>query len=218
MTLPEIGSLLRRNAAAVLAVLVVAAAAGHLVRSRPPTFAENATLVFAVYGPQGQYPALGNSSAAPLIVTADTVSRAMDSPARRARIRAAGASRARMSLVNLHNKDYPDFAYPEAALAVSARRPARVRAAFAAAVRMTEGLLTARQASVPGRDRVYAHVVSASGVTRRAGSHVRVYGGLVLLTVVAVFMTASALDRRRGARAGARRARHPRRRLARARA
>jgi hypothetical protein len=214
MSLLEIAALMRRHFLAVMVVFVLAAAVLYDFKTSPRLYQESATVVFIApssLANPNPYSSFGGS----LITAGEVMIRLLMSPQGQQRVREAGGTADfNVALVNLYNQEYPDFGDPYAILSAAADNPAAAHATFVVVARQLLGILASRQAryGVAPHSRVTAHLVGDSGPVVQQGSSKRAYAGVFLLTIVAAFMVAISLDRRRGRRGGARRARqgdHP---------
>ncbi|HEV3294055.1 MAG TPA: hypothetical protein VG123_34165 [Streptosporangiaceae bacterium] len=200
MTFRALSSPLWRARAAAAAVLVIAAGVGYAIHASPPTYTESATVIFAAphyLNTPRKYELYAPS----LIASGATITQLMETPGARRAIRAAaGAGEYQIALVNLYNQDYPDYANPIATLTASATDPAVAHRTFLAAARLLVRLLAQGQAQNgvrPGR-RIYAQVTGDTGTMSQAGSAKRVYGGLLLLALVAAGLARGLVLRRAG--------------------
>ena len=127
--------------------------------------------------------------------------RAMMSPETQRRVRDDGGTAAySVELVNGYNQDYPDYSLPDATVTTQSADPESAHTTYVAVAQQLRQLLTSMQehAGVPPRNRIYAYIAAETGPLVQVGSPKRVYAGLILLTLVAIFMVAVFLDRRRG--------------------
>jgi hypothetical protein len=205
MTLYEIAALLSRHIVAVAAVLLLAAGAGYSMVTAPPVYSESGSLVFATSGKPAQ-PAsapYGDSSALigqSLITTETTAAVAVSSSQASARVRAAGGTAEfAVTPFNTYSLQYPDYARPIATLAARSPRPDATHRTFWLVFRLVQQRLAASEtrAGTPAKNRIKVYLVADTGPELVSGSRARTIGGLGALTVVATFVLASALDRRR---------------------
>jgi hypothetical protein len=203
MTFHEIAALLRRHIFAVLAVLLIAGAAGYRIEARPPVYSENGNVVFTVTrhladlrSSPSQSALLGQS----LIAVEGTVADALSPPMAAATVQTvAGTAQYTLALFNSYNLEYPDYSLPSAVLTVTAGSPSLTRRAFHLVFSLIAHRLTALQARalVPMASRIRVYTAASSGPVRQSGSRLRVMAAMAVLTTVAVFVVAGSLDRRR---------------------
>jgi hypothetical protein len=178
----------RHRTAAIVAVLVFAVGVGHDIKDTPSTYLESATVIFSM--PKSLAAPDAYSSLAPsLIASGAVISQIMMSPQSQRRIRAAGGTAAYdLALINLFNGDYPEYSNPAAMLTSDSPNSAIAHRTFMVAAGLLGHLLAARQAQagVSPRNRISAQIIGDTGPILQAGSPKRVFGGLALLTVVAV--------------------------------
>lgn len=201
MNLPEIFALLRRQWPAVAVLLVVAMGVLVNFKRAPQTYVDSGTIVFT--GPTSiANPNPYNSFNSDLIITGFTLTDVLMSDESRREIAAEGGSGATytVGLVNSYNLEYPNYSDPYATLLVTSSDVSAARRTFELVAARLQMLLANDQEKVPVHDRIEAQVVGETGALVTAGSSKRVYAGWLLLTLVAVIMTASAVDRRRGGR------------------
>jgi len=196
MTVRKIAALMRRHLVAVIVVLTIAAGVTYSIVSTPPTYSETATVIFSA-GPSLADSRASASFMIPLIATEVMMSQTMMSSPTQNQVRAVGGT-ASFELVpyNLYSLQYPDYGEPITMLTVTSPSPAAIQRTFGAVLGLLGRRLAAMQAQVPPRNRIQDSLVGDSGIAAQPGSSMRVLGGLVLLTVIAVFMVANFLDRR----------------------
>ena len=188
-------ALMRRHLLAVIVMLILAAGVAYDIKSTPPTYSESASVAFTVTKFLA-WPNLPATIRKPLIATEVMMTQAlMTRPARQQVSAAGGTARLDISPFNLQ---FPDYAEPIATVTAAGPSKAGVQRTFTVAVRLLQERLAAlqAQAGVSPRDRIRASLVADTGPLAQPGSPARVFAGLVLLTVVAVFMVTSFLDRR----------------------
>jgi hypothetical protein len=124
-----------------------------------------------------------------LIASGEVMVQILMSPSAQSQIGAAGRGvRVSLALVNLYNEEYPNYGVPLATLTAASPVAADAHRAFAVAERVLGVVLAARQeqAGVPPRDRISAQILGDSGPIIQTGSRARVFGGLAVLTAIAV--------------------------------
>jgi hypothetical protein len=202
MAFLEIVALLRRHIVAVLVVLAVAGAAEYQLRATPPVYVEGGSVVFyttkhisGVDRPPFRAYLLSQS----LIATETTMAGALSPSAAAVGIRTtAGTAQYRLAPFNSHNLQYPYYSLPSATLTVTSQAPAATHLAFLDVFSSIAHKLAAAQsrAAVPAASRIRVYLTADTGTLRQAGSRIRVFGGVAVLTVLVVFMVAGFLDRR----------------------
>jgi uncharacterized protein involved in exopolysaccharide biosynthesis len=200
MSLAEIAALLRRRKVIVVVVLVLAVGILLVIKKTPQTYQESATVVFT--GPRSvAFPNPYSHFSGDLISTGYLAMLRLNSLESAQKIRADGGSaQYSVKLVNLYNLQYPAYDVPYATLASWSQDPAAAQRTFAVVERHLNAVLVSFQANIAPENRIISRVVGDSGAVAIAGSSKRVYGGMLLLTMVLTFMAASALDRQREGR------------------
>jgi hypothetical protein len=113
-------------------------------------------------------------------------------------VRAAGGRASyQFAPLNLYSMQYPDYNEPAATLTTASQDPGDVQRTFSVVLQVLGRQLATLQARVPAASRVHVYLVGDSGLAPQPGSSARVYGGLALLTIVAVFSVVNFFDRRR---------------------
>ena len=192
MSLLDIAALMRRHAAALMIVLVLAAALGYELKHAKPMYNDSSTVVFRTSAnPFGT----GNG----FLVTADLTARSMMSPQSEQLVRQAGGTvNYQVSLVNLYNIEYPEYSVPYATISVTAPDPADAERTYSAAMQVLTKELKARQAGdgINPVNQIGVHVMSATtGSVPLSGYPKRTFGALAVLTIIAAFLIAAFLDR-----------------------
>src|SRR5579862_9095548 len=158
MSLLDIAALMRRHAVAVMIVLVLAAALGYEIKHAKPMYNDSSTVAFRTSGsPFG----VGNG----FLVTADLMVRSMMSPQSEQLVRQAGGTVAyQVSLVNLYNIEFPEYAVPYATVSVTAPDPADAERTFAATMEVLAEELKTRQAGdgISPAAQIGVHVIAGT--------------------------------------------------------
>jgi hypothetical protein len=200
MSLQGIVALLRRHILAVMAVLVLASGAGYDLKGSAPTYSESATVVFTVkavlFRAFDHYSTFRNS----LIATEVMMAQDLSSHDAEAQIRAmGGTAQFQLAPFNVYDMQYPDYAEPFGTLTAASTSPANVQRTMALALKYLASRLATVQAQAgvhPG-NQIHIYLTGKVPPTKQPGSRTRVFAGLALLTVVAVFIVSNFLDRRR---------------------
>lgn len=209
MSFREIIALLRRHVFAVAAILLLAAAAGYQIQSRPPVYADNGSVVFTVTNRLADHessPALSALLSRSLIAAEAAMAEALSPPVTSGTLRtAAGMANYTITPFNSYDLEYPYYSLPSATLAVTAASPAAAQTAFGSVYHQIAAQLADLQVRtrVPRANRITAYTAANTGPVRQTGSRLRVAAGLAVLTALAIFVVAGSLDRHR--RPGARR-------------
>lgn len=172
----------------VVATLLLAAGAAYDIKISPPMYLESATVEFSLPKTQNA-PNAYYMFAPSLIASGETTVQILMSPSAQRQIGATGhGASVSLALVNLYNEEYPYFGVPLATLTAASPVPADAHRTFVVAARVLHSLLAAQQkrAGVPPRKRISAQILGDSGPVIQKGSHARVFGGLALLTAIAV--------------------------------
>jgi hypothetical protein len=172
----------------VIATLLLAAGAAYDIEISQPRYLETATVELSL--PKTQNAPNSYYMLAPsLIASGEVMVQILMSPPAQRQIGAdARGSSVSLALVNLYNEDYPDYGVPLATLTAASPVAADAHRTFEVAARLFGHLLAARQKQmgVPPRERISAQILGDSGPVVQTGSHARVFGGLALLTAIAV--------------------------------
>ncbi|MGH3219371.1 MAG: hypothetical protein ACRDPY_11790 [Streptosporangiaceae bacterium] len=172
----------------MVATLLVAAGAAYDIRISPPMYLESATVELSLPKAENA-PNDYDMHAYSLITSSEVMVQTLMSPSVQSQISAANPSATvNIALVNLYNEEYPNYGYPLATLTAASPGAADAHRAFVAAARVLGLLLAARQEQlgVAPSDRITAQILGDSGPVVQTGSRARVFGGLALLTAVAV--------------------------------
>jgi hypothetical protein len=197
VSLQEIARLLRRHLAAVLAVLVFAGGVAYWLKSSPQPYEDGGTAVFTP-PPSVNFPNPYSSLSASLIQTAGLVAVIVMSPQSQQQIRAAGGTGTyNVELVNKYNLEYPNFSDTDVTVTATGATPATASATFTVVIRQIGNVLASLEsrAAVRRIDHIGVHVIGSTGPLSQQGSSVRVFAGLLFLTIVTVFAVAGFLDR-----------------------
>ena len=197
----DFAALFRRHLAAVLAVLVVAAGLAFAFKTTPATYAEGGTVVFNQPVSQAQ-PNPYLSSGGTLISAGGVIAAYMMGEQGRQQVAGAGGSTAGgtsydVALVNSYNLEYPNYSTPEVTVTASGTDLAAVVHTFNAMMHVLTSYLASQQtaAGAPAVDLITAKLIGGTGPLAQPGSSKRVFGGLLLLTLIAVFSVCVFLDR-----------------------
>jgi hypothetical protein len=209
MNVRGIAAILRRQPLATAAVLVIAASITCGIESAPVTYVQSATVVFTLdhtpadagpTEPGTKSPGLVNPYIEPLITTEVMMTQVMVGPAAQSQVRAAGGTaQLGMTPENLYSLQYPDYAEPSASLTATSTSTAAVRRTFTVAAELLARRLAAlqAQAGVPARDRITTVIIGDTGPVAQPGSRPRLFGGIAVMTIVALVMLPVFLDRHR---------------------
>lgn len=182
---------------AVLGVLVIAMGIAYTIKTTPTTYTEGGTVVFnppvsrAFPNP---YAATGGS----LITTGEVITLFMMGPEGQQQVQAAGGTTSyNVALVNSYNQEYPNYSSPESTVYATGTDLAGVQRTLTAVMQVLTRQLGTRQAAAgaPPVDRITAKLLGNPGPLAQPGSNKRVFGGLLVLTVIAVFTVCVFLDR-----------------------
>ncbi len=219
MNVRNIVAILRRHLLAAAMVLMIGVGVAYDMKATPVTYAQSAVLEFSA-GRSPAEPNLANPIIDPLIATEVMMTQVMAGPAAQSQVRAArGTGRFTIVPENLYSLQYPYYFDPSATLTATSTSAAAARRTFMAAVQVLASRLAAiqQQAGVAQRHRIRMFIIGKTAPVAQPGSRVRVFGGIALLTLVALLMVPVFLERHRGLigrrRARPRRAR-PQRQLA----
>jgi hypothetical protein len=197
VSLPEIAGLLWRHLLAVLAVLIVAAGVAYTFKHTPPTYAETATLVF-VPPHSGAHPNPLEASSGSILESAGTIAVQVMSPQGQQRVRAAGGTaQIDVELVNSYNLEYPDYSNPYLTVTTTSADFPAVHRTFTAVNKVLNDEFMAEevQNDVTPNNQIQIVMAGDTGPLTQTGSSKRTLGGLIILTIVAIFAVAAFFDR-----------------------
>jgi hypothetical protein len=187
-----IAALWRRHLAAVALIFVCAAGLGYYIKHEPAGYADTATVAFT-----WQKGGLFNHEAA-LLVIDELTTRAVMSPAGQQQIRADGGTASyNVALVNLNNEDYPNYSDPYVTVTTTSVDPGATAQTFSAVMNVLQQDLNAlqeRQGAKPDTWIQLRSIAAPTGPIAQTGSLKRSLAGLLLLALIAAFMTAKFLD------------------------
>jgi hypothetical protein len=194
MSPSKVYALLRRHLVAVTVVLAIAAGSAWDIKSNPPVYQESAEVIFAVPGPN-PYSTLNSE----LVPAANLMTRTMQGAGYEQQVRqAGGTAEFNIGLVNLYNEQFPYYDDPYVTVTAQSPGPEDASRTFQIAVRVFRNLVTVRQAQagVQRQDFITTHIVADSGPVAQLGSMKRALAGLVVLTIMVLFLVVNFLDRR----------------------
>ena len=201
VTTRDFAALFRRHLVAVLGVLAVAAGLAFAFKTTPTTYMEGGTVVFNQPVSRAQ-PNPYFSGGGTLIMAGGVVATYMTGDQGHQAVAAAGGSTAGgtdydVSLVNSYNQEYPNYSTPEANATVTGTDLVAVERTYTAMMHVLTNYLADQQASAgaPAVDQITAQMIGNPGPLAEPGSSKRVFGGLLLLTLIAVFAVCVFLDR-----------------------
>ena len=201
VTTRDFAALFRRHLAAVLAVLVVAAGLAFTFKKTPVTYMEGGTVVFNQPASEAQ-PNPYFSGGGTLITAGGVIATYLMGTQGHQAVAAAGGSTAGgtsydVELVNSYNQEYPNYSSPEATATATGTDLVAVERTFTAMMRVLTSYLADQQANAgaPAVDQITAKLIGNPGPLAQPGSSKRVFGGLFLLTLIALFSVCVFLDR-----------------------
>jgi polysaccharide biosynthesis protein PslJ len=193
--LSELAALIRRHFIAVGVVLLIALGIAYVFKQPPHAYEETGTLALT---PASSVPdSFGTNHS--LILTGEVMVKWVAGAQGQERLRQAGVDdRFNVTLLNYANEEDPVYKQPYLIISATADSQMAAHDAFTAGIRIfDDGLVTQQvNARVAPDERVTAELLEDSGSVLQPASTARVLGGLAFLTIVAVYMTASFLDRR----------------------
>jgi hypothetical protein len=193
----DIATLLLRHRIAVAFVALVAGALSyHLIRANPE-YMDSGGVAFTA--PNNSVIMFQNTRS--LQVVEEAVAWYMMGSQGEQQVRAAGGTAPyNVAMLNLYNEDFPDYSRPYVAITVMSNYPEAAQQTFRAALgvlRKATGVLQEQIGASP-KNEVKATLISApTGPIAQGGSHKRSYPALGVLTIIAVYLVARVLDRRR---------------------
>jgi hypothetical protein len=197
LKLADIMRLLKRQFAAVLVVLVIMGYVWYEIKSAPPSYTESATVAFnAPVAKKGDLLYIAPGS---LVSYADVVLDSLTSPKSRQQVRVLGGpGEFSASLVNLNTLFVPEYSYPYIVVSVSSSNANETSRTFDGVVLEARSISRTRQIAfhVPLANRISINIIGDTGPIPDPGSHKRVDGGLIVLTIMIVLIVSRFLDRR----------------------
>lgn len=199
-------SAIRRHLVIVALVLCVAVGIAYSFKRAPLTYSEHAVIVLAPPG-QELSPPYSNPYAPPfgtsLISTGELMEKWMDGEQGQQDLQRAGIEKSfGVALINFSNQEYPYYGVPDLAVSSVASTPSSAHSALLSGIRIFTQGLTQREmaAQVPPNDQIAVHVIGDGGPASHPGSSKRALAGLVIMTIIAMCMITSFVDRRRSLR------------------
>lgn len=197
MSPQEIAAMLRRH---LIAVAIVALAACmlsyHLVRGNPG-YIDSGSVGFVA--PRNPISMFENTRS--LQVVEEATALFMMGPQGEREVRAAGGTVPyNVAMLNLYNEEYPDYSQPYVAITVMSNYPAEAQQTFRAVLGVlpkATAILQERVGAAPRNEVTARLVAEPTGPVAQGGSHKRSYAALAVLAILAIYMIARALDRRR---------------------
>lgn len=189
--------LIRRHLIAVLVVMLATVAVTYYLKKTEQPYQDSATIVFTSPASKA-FPNPLASFGGSLIEAAGVMSVIAMNPTSHRQVRAAGGmADYNVSLVNTYNLEYPAYSLPDLAVSTSSVNPADASRTFTVVTKMVEKTLWDRQQAdhVPMQNRIGVQVLGESGPLPTKGSMKRVYGGVLVLAIVAALGLASFLDK-----------------------
>lgn len=197
MSTRDIAAMLLRHC---IATTIVALAAGmlsyHLIRGNPG-YIDSGGVAFTA--PKSSVTMFQNMRS--LLAVEDAVAAYMMGSQAEQQVRAAGGTAPyNVAMLNLYNEQYPDYSQPYVTIAVMSHYPEATRKTFGAVLgvlRKATAMLQ-EQVGATSKNEVRATLAAEpTGPIAQGGSHRRSYAALAVLTIIAIYMTARVLDRRR---------------------
>lgn len=194
MSLTDLAALIRRHVIATVLVLVISAIAGFGLHHTKPLYGDTVDLDL-------QTPKSQTSWSSSLVITADLVSRSMMSPQEAQLVRQAGGSSSyQVTLVNLYNMELPDYSVPYISITATGGSRVAAQDTFGAVTRVLAQELKNWQTGkgIPPSGQINVYTMAATGgAIPLSGSPTRTFAALLVLTIIALFMVLSFLDRKR---------------------
>jgi len=192
MSLLDIASLMKRHVVALVLVLSIAVIAGVGLKQTKPMYYDTTTLDFKTQ-------VRPFVEAFSLLITSDLMARSMMSSQSEQLVRQdGGTGDYQVDLVNLYNMEYPNYSVPYVSVSVTAPNPVDTERTFAAVVQVMTNELKTWQAGkgVPPANQIGLYVMSGTqGAVSLSGYPKRTFGALAVLTMIAIFLVVSFLDK-----------------------
>ena len=188
--------LLRHRVAIAIVALVAGMLSYQLIRESPG-YTDSGSVTFTA--PNGSVSMFQNTRSLQ-VVEEVTASYMMGSQGEQ-QVRAAGGTAPySVAMLNLYNEEFPDYSQPYITIAAMSHHPEAAQQTFQAVLRvlLTATAMLQEQAGATPKNTVKATLAAApTGAMAQDGSHKRSYAALAVLTIIAMYLVASVLDRRR---------------------
>jgi hypothetical protein len=211
VSLHEIATMLCRHRIAITIVALSACMLSyHLVRSNPG-YIDSGGVGFTA--PKNSV-AMFQDIQSLQVVEQATTGYIMGSQGEREVRAAGGTALYNVAMLNLYNEQYPDYGQPYVEITVMSNDPEEAQQTFRAVLgvlRKATAMLQEQVGASPENEVRATLVAEPTGPITQSGSHKRSYAALGVLTTIAVYAAASALDRRRPRRRPRHRWHHGRR-------
>jgi hypothetical protein len=191
----QLSRLARRQWIVVLVTFLVLLSVAYDFKKAPQTFEESGTLVLVSDAPNPY------SGATPdvLIDTGAILVKWLDGPVGQSALDRAGiAAGFDVALVNFSSEQYPAYDQPYLTVSAESLGAAADEQEFTAGIGIFNAELASLQKEAGARsaDFITTKLIGVSGPVEATGSSKRVYGGLLILGVVAAFLAAQFFDKR----------------------
>ena len=113
---------------------------------------------------------------------------------------AGGTAPYNVAMLNLYNEEYPNYSQPYVTITVMSSYPKEAQQTFRAVfgvLRKATAMLQERVGATRKNEVTATLVVEPAGPIAQGGSHKRSYAALAVLAIIAIYVVARALDRRR---------------------
>jgi hypothetical protein len=193
----EIAAILRRH---LIAIAIVALAACmlsyHLIYANPGYIDSGNVGFIAPKNPISMF-----VDTRSLQVTEEAAAWFIMGPQGQRQVRAAGGTVPYdVAMLNSYNEEYPNYNQPYVTIAVMSHYPEEAEQTFRAVLGVLSKatLMLQERAGANPKNEVRAKLVAQpTGPVAQSGSHKRSYAALAVLAMIAIYMIARALDRRR---------------------
>lgn len=178
------------QAAVVVVAIMLTALVGYRIKTTT-AYEESGTVVFTSKQSAAQTDA-SHSLVQSLTTTGEAMVQALISQNSRALVRRAGGTAGfTATIVNFSNEDFPNYAYPLAALIVRGETLESVQTTFKVVIRMLRSILSHKQeqASVRKAQRITVSIIDVAGPLVERPSRIRAYAALGLLSFIGIGMS-----------------------------
>jgi hypothetical protein len=190
--------MLRRHLIAVAVVCLAAGGIGYHLLHEDPGYSDSGTIAITAPTAWGAGNAFTDLSS--LLTTEEVEGWYMMSPQGHQAVRATGGTSSYdVAFYNAYTQQYPDYNSPYLIVTANSQDPVEVQTTFNAIIKVLVGDTATRQvrSGANPKEMINATLTNSSGPLANKGSHKRTIIGFLILTIIAVFMVAGTLDRRR---------------------
>ena len=191
-------AMLRRHLIAVAVVCLVAGGLGYHLLHEDPGYSDSGTMAITAPSAWGEGSAF--TDLASLLTTEEVAGWYMMSPQGKQAVRATGGTASYdVAFYNSYTQQYPDFNSPYLIVTANSQDPTEVQTTFNTVIKVLVQDIANRQIQwgASPKELINATLTDSTGPVANKGSHKRTIIGLIVLVIIAAYMVARFLDRRR---------------------